>query len=152
MRCSGASPLVVAGGGGWHNEDLVERLNRLAGRGLVRRLGYVPAGTLPALYAGARAFAFPSFYEGFGLPVLEAAASGVPVLSSAGSAMAEVLGAEGVLVDPRDSPALAEGLRRLLEDDSLQSRAQAAAADFGDRFSWRRCVERTVALYREITA
>jgi glycosyltransferase involved in cell wall biosynthesis len=145
-------PLAVAGGGGWHNEDLVERLDRLAARGLVRRLGYVPAETLPALYAGARAFAFPSIYEGFGLPVLEAAASGVPVLSSAGSAMAEILGTEGVLVDPRDSPALAEGLRRLLEDDSLQSRAQTAAADFGDRFSWRRCVERTVALYRKVAA
>ena len=143
-------PLAVAGGHGWRNEALVARLDRLAGQGKVRSLGYVPASALPALYAGARAFAFPSFYEGFGLPVLEAAASGVPVLSSAGSAMAEVLGAEAVLVDPHDTRALAEGLRRVLEDDTLQQRARAAAAGFGDRFSWQRCVDRTVALYREV--
>ena len=142
--------LAVAGGQGWCNEALVRRLDRLAARGLVRSLGYVAADTLPAVYAGARGFAFPSFYEGFGLPVLEAAASGVPVLSSAGTAMAEVLGPHGLLVDPRDGSALAEGLRRLLEDESLQADARQAAPDFGTGFSWRRCVERTVSLYREV--
>jgi glycosyltransferase involved in cell wall biosynthesis len=116
----------------------------------VRSLGYVAADTLPAVYAGARGFAFPSFYEGFGLPVLEAAASGVPVLSSAGTAMAEVLGPHGLLVDPRDPAALAEGLRQLLEDESLQAAARQEAAGFGTGFSWRRCVERTVALYRAV--
>jgi glycosyltransferase involved in cell wall biosynthesis len=143
-------PLAVAGGQGWHNERLVERLDGLAAQGLVRRLGYVSTEALPTLYAGARAFAFPSFYEGFGLPVLEAAASGIPVLSSAASAMAEVLGAEGVLVDPRDPAALREGLRQILEDDALQDHARQAAPGFGTRFSWHRCVEQTVALYREV--
>lgn len=143
-------PLAVAGGQGWRNEDLVRRLGRLAASGLVRSLGYVAADMLPAIYAGARGFAFPSFYEGFGLPVLEAAASGVPVLSSAESAMAEVLGPHGLLVDPRDCSALTEGLRRLLEDPSLQAGARQAAAGFGADFSWHRCVERTVALYREV--
>ena len=143
-------PLAVAGGHGWRNEDLVRRLDRLAASGLVRSLGYVAADTLPAVYAGARGFAFPSFYEGFGLPVLEAAASGVPVLSSAGTAMAEVLGPHGLLVDPRDPAALAEGMRRLLEDESLQAGARQQATGFGANFSWHRCVERTVALYREV--
>jgi glycosyltransferase involved in cell wall biosynthesis len=143
-------PLAVAGAGGWRNERLVERLDRLSERGLVRRLGYVPVQHLPSLYAGARAFAFPSFYEGFGLPALEAAASGVPVLSSRPTVMAEVLGAEAVLVDPRDPSALAEGLRQVLQDDTLQARARFAAADFSENFSWSRCVERTVALYREV--
>ncbi len=143
-------PLTLAGGHGWRNEALIDRLDRLGRQGIVRSLGYVPAEVLPALYAGARAFAFPSFYEGFGLPVLEAAASGVPVLSSAGSAMAEVLGEEGVLVDPGDRHALADGLRQVLEDDALQLNARNAAAGFGDRFSWQRCVDRTVALYRDV--
>jgi len=145
-------PLAIAGGQGWHNERLVERLDRLAAQGAIHRLGYVPAEALPALYAGARAFAFPSFYEGFGLPALEAAASGIPVLSSAATAMAEVLGAEGVLVDPRNPAALREGLRQVLEDKALQDRARLAAAGFGTRFSWRSCVEQTVALYREVLA
>ena len=145
-------PLAVAGGLGWRNEQLVARLDGLAARGLVRRLGYVPAAALPALYAGARGFAFPSFYEGFGLPALEAAASGVPVLSSAGSAMEELLGSDGVLVDPRDTAALTEGLRQVIEDESLQSRARVAASGFGTRYSWRQCVDRTVALYREVLA
>jgi|HubBroStandDraft_1064217.scaffolds.fasta_scaffold00021_63 glycosyltransferase involved in cell wall biosynthesis len=145
-------PLVVAGGRGWHNEQLVARLEGLAARGLVRPLGYVPAEALPALYAGARGFAFPSLYEGFGLPVLEAAASGVPVLTSAATAMAEVTGAEALLVDPRNHAALRDGLRRLLEDQSLQARARAAAPGFASRFSWDLCVERTVALYREVAA
>jgi alpha-1,3-rhamnosyl/mannosyltransferase len=145
-------PLTLAGGTGWRNDGLTARLDRLAASGEVRPLGYVPAAALPALYAGARGFAFPSFYEGFGLPVLEAAASGVPVLSSAGTAMAEVLGSQGLLVDPHNGAALTEGLRQLLDDETLHKAARRAAAAFSSRFTWDRCVERTVALYRSIAA
>ncbi|MGB8840655.1 MAG: glycosyltransferase family 1 protein [Aliidongia sp.] len=145
-------PLIVAGGAGWRDERLVARLDALVAGGTVRRLGYVPADDLPGLYAGARGFAFPSLYEGFGLPVLEAAASGVPVLSSAATAMAEVLGNDAILVEPRDRAGLVEGLRCLLEDDSLQDRARAAAPGFAERFGWDRCVARTVALYRAVLA
>ncbi|SDR62396.1 alpha-1,3-rhamnosyl/mannosyltransferase [Rhizobiales bacterium GAS191] len=143
-------PLVVVGGQGWRNEALVDRLAALAARGIVRSLGYVPAEHLPALYAGARGFVFPSLYEGFGLPVLEAAASGVPVLSSRGTAMAEVLGETGLLVEPQDVAALRDGLLRLLEDDALATVASTAAPGFAARFSWTHCVERTIELYQGV--
>jgi len=105
---------------------------------------------LPALYAGARGFVFPSLYEGFGLPVIEAAASGVPVLSSRGTAMAEVLGNEGLLADPDDAAALRDGMQRLIEDDELAAAARAAAASFAERFSWTACIEQTISLYQEL--
>ena len=143
-------PLVVAGAPGWRNEKLLERLAWLSRNGKVRRLGYVPAELLPALYAGARGFVFPSLYEGFGLPVIEAAASGVPVLSSRGTAMAEVLGNEGLLADPDDAAALRDGMQRLIEDDELAAAARAAAASFAERFSWTACIEQTISLYQEL--
>jgi glycosyltransferase involved in cell wall biosynthesis len=143
-------PLVVAGGRGWRNEALTERLDRLARSGVVHRLGYVPADDLPMLYAGARGVGFVSLYEGFGLPALEAAVSGVPVLTSRDSAMAEILGERALLVEPRDVGAIRDGLRRLLDDEPLQTGARAAAAAFGARFSWARCVERTVAAYEAV--
>jgi alpha-1,3-rhamnosyl/mannosyltransferase len=140
----------VAGAQGWRNEALLDRLAVLAARGCVRRLGYVPAEILPALYAGARGFAFPSLYEGFGLPVPEAGASGVPMLTPHGTAMAEVLDETGLLIEPQDRAALRDGLLRLLEDDALTAAASAAAPGFAARFTRERCVGRTIELYQEI--
>jgi glycosyltransferase involved in cell wall biosynthesis len=147
-------PLVVAGARGWLAAGLEQALAPLEARGEVIRLGYVDEDELPLLYAGAHAFAFPSFYEGFGLPVLEAFASGVPVLTSSGSALEEIAqasnGPVALCVDPGDEGALAAGLERLLEDAAWRAHATPAAIAHARSFSWQRCVERTLDVYDEM--
>ncbi len=146
-------PLVIAGGRGWLNAELERVLAPLEARGEVRRLGYVDEAELPLLYAGAHAFAFPSLYEGFGLPVLEAMASGVPVLTSRGSSLEEIardaLGPIALCVDPLDVDALRAGLERLLQDDAWRADASARGLAQARAFGWQRCVDATLAVYRE---
>jgi alpha-1,3-rhamnosyl/mannosyltransferase len=149
-------PLVIAGGRGWLNAELERTLAPLEARGDVRRLGYVAEHELPLLYAGAHAFAFPSLYEGFGLPVLEAMASGVPVLTSRGSSLAEIArddeGEIALCIDPLDVEAMREGLQRLLTDTPWRSQAAARGLARASGYSWTRCVDATVAVYREVLA
>ncbi len=146
-------PLVIAGGRGWLNAELERVLAPLEARGEVRRLGYVDETELPLLYASAHAFAFPSLYEGFGLPVLEAMASGVPVLTSRGSSLEEIardaLGPIALCVDPLDVDALRAGLERLLQDDAWRADASARGLAQARAFGWQRCVDATLAVYRE---
>jgi glycosyltransferase involved in cell wall biosynthesis len=145
-----AYPLVLCGATGWLEGRLEQSLNALMRKGSVRRLGYIHEADLPRLYAGAAAFAFPSFYEGFGLPPLEAMASGTPVLASANGSIQEVVGDAGVLVDPHDDAALTEGLERILTDQPLRDACIAAGLERARRFTWTSCVDRTIALYREL--
>ena len=145
---AGRCPLVIVGASGWLNSPELARMDSLERAGRVRYLGYVDEADLPALYAGARAFAYPSLYEGFGLPPLEAMASGTPVLSSAGTSMAEVVGDAGLLVDPLDEEAIAGGLRLLLEDDGAAARRRGAGLARAAGFTWDRCARSTLAVYR----
>jgi glycosyltransferase involved in cell wall biosynthesis len=139
--------LVLAGPQGW-NEDLGERLARLGD--LVRPVGFVDPDALRALYAGADVFCFPSLHEGFGLPVLEAMAQGTAVVTSAGTATAEVAGDTGVLVDPLDVAGLVEALSRLLDDDTERQRLGAAGrARATERFSWARTAATLEAVLTE---
>ncbi len=149
-------PLVIVGARGWLNAELEQVLPALEARGEVRRLGYVAEDELPLIYAGAHAFAFPSLYEGFGLPVLEAMASGIPVLTSNVSSLPEVArddaGALALTIDPLDETSMRDGLARLLQDDPWRIEAAARGAARGTQFTWMRCVEATVAVYREVLA
>jgi glycosyltransferase involved in cell wall biosynthesis len=138
--------LVLAGQQGWLAEGT---LRRVAALGLADRVilpGYVADQDLPALLSAAEVFAFPSLYEGFGFPVLEAQACGTAILASNTSSLPEVAGAGALLVDPLDGDALAHGLVQLLTDDNL--RGQLVAAGFANlrRFSWDRCARETMAV------
>ena len=112
-------------------------------------LGPVPEADLPALYSAAAVFVFPSLYEGFGLPVLEAMACGTPVVCSNTSSLPEVAGDAALLIDPLDTAALAEALRRALSDPALAADLRARGLTQALRFSWAQTATATLALYRE---
>ena len=141
-------PLVLAGATGWHVGQLVERIDALAVRGEVLRLGFVTEDSLPHLLAGARALAFPSIYEGFGLPPLEAMASGVPVVASASSSIPEVTGDAALLVLPEDTEGLTQALERALTEETWRQGAIARGLQRAQQFGWQRCVDATVDIYR----
>jgi glycosyltransferase involved in cell wall biosynthesis len=141
-------PLVIAGGRGWGNTLDMAATARHVADGTLRLPGYVGDDDLAPLYARAAVVAYPSLYEGFGLPVLEAMACGTPLVVSNDSAVAETAGDAALLVDPRDPAAIAEGLRRVLEDaalaDELRTRGLARAAGF----TWDRMADGLVQSWR----
>jgi glycosyltransferase involved in cell wall biosynthesis len=131
-----ALPLQIAGGSGWGGENLA---SLVAGLGLsqhVRLLGRVEDAALPALYGGARALLMPSLYEGFGLPVVEALSAGVPVITSADSAMAEVAGAAGLYVDPRSEEDITRGLVTIATNRELHASLRERSIPEVSRYNW----------------
>lgn len=142
--------LALVGPQGWRAEALERRIAALERDGAVRSLGYVPDEARPALYNGAAGFAYPSRYEGFGLPPLEAAACGTPVLTSCRSPMAEVLEGVAELVDPLDAAAITRGLVRILTDPDVRARACLEGPRRAAAFTWDTCVARTMAVYDEV--
>jgi len=142
--------LVIAGRTGWRSESFFERLAALRVAERVTLLGPFPDAELPALYSAADVLAFPSLYEGFGLPVLEAMACGTPVVASNTSAIPEVAGEAGILVPPHDVVALAGALERVLADAALRADLRARGLAQAARFTWQRSAEATLALYRSI--
>ena len=140
-------PLVVAGAKGWRSGAMEVKLRQLADCGQIRFLGHVPGGDLPALYAGAAAFVFPSLYEGFGLPPLEAMASGVPVLVSDRASLPEVVGEAGVTLDPERPERTAELIVALMGDAGERTRLGGAVVERARGFTWEACAKLTLAVY-----
>ena len=118
----------------------------------IKLLGYVADEDLPSLYRGALAFVFPSLYEGFGLPVLEAMAAGTMVLCSHAASLPEVLGREGLYFDPGDSAALAGLMARAFQERDLREREGARGREEARKFTWERCARQTYELYRQVAA
>jgi glycosyltransferase involved in cell wall biosynthesis len=144
--------LVLAGGRGWGVEAFDAALARSPVRDRVVLLGYVDASHRAALLRDAAVLAFPSRYEGFGLPPLEAMSVGVPVVATAAGALPEVLGDAAILVPPGDRDALAEALSSALHDDGRRQRLVRAGAAQAARYSWDACAEGLVAVYRAAVA
>jgi glycosyltransferase involved in cell wall biosynthesis len=141
--------LVIAGPRAWRYERLLRLVDGLGLAGQVRFLGYVPAEDLAVLYNLADLFVFPSLYEGFGLPPLEAMACGLPVVASTAPALREVLDDAALLVHPQDVVALAEAMVVALRDEALRSRLREAGLRRAAQFSWERTARETAAVYRE---
>lgn len=147
-RIKESYPLVLCGYQGWRNAELLERINKAQEEGWVRYVGYVSSEDLPCIFAGARVFSFPSSYEGFGLPVLEAMASGVPVICSNSSSLPEVAGDAALMCAPEDTEALTSLLEKGLEDESWRSIAREQGLAQAAKFSWARCAKETGQAYR----
>ncbi len=143
--------LVLVGRRGWLLDDFDTRLAQSPARPAVLFPGYIPDDDLPALYAGAQALAFPSLYEGFGLPVLEAMACGTPVAASQASSIPEIGGDAALYFDPRDVDALTATLRRLLREADLCADLRARGLAQATRFSWARAARETERVYRQVT-
>jgi len=142
--------LVIAGGKGWYYEEIEATVARLHLGQAVLFAGYVPQEELPWWYNAADVFVYPSLYEGFGLPPLEAMACGVPVVVSAASSLPEVVGEAGVIVPPLDAQALAEAIREVVEDGPRRQRLIAAGLARAQALSWRATAAKTAKLYRHL--
>jgi glycosyltransferase involved in cell wall biosynthesis len=144
--------LVLPGYPTSHEEELRELARTLGVADDVRFEGWVSADELDGLYAAADCFVFPSLYEGFGLPVLEAMARGVPVATSGRASLAEVAGDAALTFDPEDEASIAEAIEALLGDDALSDRLRTAGRERAAGFTWERAAELTAASYRRALA
>ncbi len=143
-------PLILTGYHGWRSDAIHARIAQAQQQGWARYLGFAPSQDLPLLFAGARLFTFPSHYEGFGLPVLEAMSSGVPVVCSNSSSLPEVAGEAALMCAPDDVDALTALLQQGLEDESWRAAAVAQGLRHASGFSWERCTQATLEVYQKV--
>ena len=146
MSADATERAVLVGPPGWNNDEIQRRLAKARH---VRVVGFVRRELLPAVYEGCSLFAFPSLYEGFGMPVLEAMAAGAPVMTSKRSALPEVLGKTGLLVHPKKPEEMAEAMRGGLEDSHTAALMGAQARQRARQFSWERCALDTKKFFEE---
>ena len=143
-------PLVIAGGAGWRMEGFAADVRQMVARREVILTGYISQAELPALYSAARMLVFPSLYEGFGLPPLEAMACGTPVIVADRASLPEVVGAAAILVEALDVAAMALQIQRLIEDEGLHQSLSEAGVQRARQFSWRRCALQTLSVYQSV--
>ena len=148
-RRPGFPDLVLAGGEGWGMPGFAARLGRSRHAAKIARLGWVSPGRAAALLRSARLLAYPSLYEGFGLPALEAMAEGVPVVASSSSSLPEVVGDAGLLPDPGDTAAIAAAIERANDDETFRAAARSRGPARAARFTWERAARETRTLFEE---
>ena len=142
--------LVLAGAKGWMYDELFVTLEKLNLRDRVKTVGFVANDDLPILYSQAQAFIYPSLFEGFGLPVLEAMQCGTPVITTNSSSLPEVSGDAALVVSPEDTEGLANALARILSEPALRDDLRGRSLEQAARFSWRRTAELTAEVYHHV--
>lgn len=140
--------LVIVGKKGWHYDDIFKRVKDAGLSDMVIFTGFIEESEKPAFLAGANIFVYPSIYEGFGIPVLEALACGVPTITSNISSMPEVAGDAALLIDPTNVDELYTALRRLIDDNELRNNLRKKAINQAKKFSWQETARKTVAVYK----
>lgn len=148
--CRKQCPLVLVGMKGWNTSNLDQEIQPLIQAGEIRQMGYLPREELAIITAGAKALVYPSLYEGFGLPVLEAMSCAVPVISSNCSSLPEVVGDTGLLVTPSDVDALTNAMQCMVEAQDIRDNLAQQALQRSQLFSWQQCAAQTVAAYRQV--
>jgi len=145
-------PLILGGGKGWLADDIFATIERQGLGDCIRHIGFVPAADLPIWYNSAEAFLYPSVFEGFGLPVLEAMACGTPVLTSNASSLPEVVGSAGMTLPPDDAAVWADALKDIVSNRDWRSMARRRGLERARQFTWQRTAELTLASYRRAVA
>jgi len=143
-------PLLLVGGWGWRADAIADYLKRVGEAHGIRHVGYVADAHLPLLYNGARALAFPSLYEGFGLPPVEMLACGGAVLASTAGAIAETVGGHAHLIAPEDEAGWREGLMRIATDDAWWRSLRRGAVEAVRSYTWENCARATLDVYRKV--
>lgn len=139
--------LVIVGRQAWLVGETLRAIRESGFSDSIILTGYVPDADLPALYSGARCFVYPSFFEGFGLPPLEAMKCGIPVIAGNRTSLVEVVGDAGLLVDPLDPAAIAQGLSQVLNDPNLREELSVKGLNRSSLFDWRETAKRTLEVY-----
>lgn len=142
--------LVIAGGKGWKYKSVYKTVNELNLQKEVIFTGYIPSEDLPKIYNAADLFIYPSLYEGFGLPPLEAMACGTPVITSNTSSLPEVVGDAGILVDPLDVKKIADVMYKVLNNMDVRDRMVKRGLERAKMFSWEKCAEETLGVYESL--
>lgn len=142
--------MVIVGRKGWLYDDLFERIRALGLEEFILFTGFVPDEDLPAIYDGARVFAYLSLFEGFGLPPLEAMACGIPVVVSNTTSIPEVVGEAGITVEPTDVSAVAEAIGKVLGNPSLAGMLRELGLKQSAKFSWGRTAEEVLRIYQSV--
>ncbi len=142
--------LVIVGGEGWKNRDFLEMVGQHPLKAQIHMPGYLPRNQLVTYYKNAICLMFPSLYEGFGLPILEAMSCGTPVITSNVSSMKEVAGGAALLVNPYDTGAIAKAMNKLLRDEQLRERLISMGVQRARKFSWKKCAEQTLEVLNTV--